>query len=98
MSRFQSGRTWPGPGESGQPSPCASQWVPERQGKMGSGLVLGIDVGSTTVKAVVVDPDTPAILWSDYQRHETRHGAQSLELLAAIGGASPDVPRAPTPP
>ncbi|SVC54960.1 uncharacterized protein METZ01_LOCUS307814, partial [marine metagenome] len=33
-------------------------------------IVLGIDVGSTTVKAVVIDPETKEILWSDYQRHE----------------------------
>ena len=35
-------------------------------------LVIGMDVGSTTVKAVVVDPETRAILWSDYQRHHTK--------------------------
>ena len=31
-----------------------------------------MDVGSTTVKAVVVDPATKEILWSDYQRHHTK--------------------------
>ena len=34
--------------------------------------MFGIDVGSTTVKAVVVDPETKEILWSDYQRHQTK--------------------------
>ena len=33
-------------------------------------LCVGIDVGSTTVKAVVVDPVARKILWKDYQRHE----------------------------
>lgn len=32
-------------------------------------LVIGMDVGSTTVKATVVDPENKKILWSDYQRH-----------------------------
>ena len=31
-------------------------------------LVIGMDVGSTTVKAVVIDPDSREILWHDYQR------------------------------
>jgi ribulose kinase len=35
-------------------------------------LLVGLDVGSTTVKAVVVDAETDTILWQDYQRHETR--------------------------
>ena len=35
-------------------------------------VAIGIDVGSTTVKAVVVDPVTKEILWSDYQRHQTK--------------------------
>jgi len=55
-------------------------------------LVIGLDVGSTTVKAVVVDPASRAILWSDYQRHETRQAEKVRELLIAIGGAFPDVP------
>ena len=33
---------------------------------------LGMDVGSTTVKFVVVDTKTDEILWRDYQRHETK--------------------------
>ena len=35
-------------------------------------VAVGIDVGSTTVKAVVVDPVTKQILWSDYLRHQTK--------------------------
>ncbi|PJB40325.1 MAG: CoA activase [Deltaproteobacteria bacterium CG_4_9_14_3_um_filter_63_12] len=52
-------------------------------------LVIGIDVGSTTVKAVVVDPNSLEILWSDYQRHETRQAEKCLELLTVIHDAFP---------
>jgi predicted CoA-substrate-specific enzyme activase len=44
-------------------------------------LLVGLDVGSTTVKAVVVDAATDAILWQDYQRHETRQPEKVLEFL-----------------
>ena len=55
-------------------------------------LVIGMDVGSTTVKAVVIDPQTKRILWSDYQRHHTKQPEKALELLTAIQGAFPDRP------
>ncbi len=45
---------------------------------------IGLDVGSTTVKAVVVDADSLQICWSEYQRHETRQAEKVLELLNAI--------------
>ena len=44
-------------------------------------LLVGLDVGSTTVKAVVVDVATDATLWQDYQRHETRQPEKVLEFL-----------------
>ena len=50
--------------------------------------LIGIDVGSTTVKAVVVDPETLEILWSDYQRHQTKQPEKVLELLERIEAAS----------
>ncbi|MEW6774886.1 MAG: BadF/BadG/BcrA/BcrD ATPase family protein [Bdellovibrionota bacterium] len=56
-------------------------------------LVVGIDVGSTTVKAAAVDPKTKAILWSDYQRHNTRQPEKVLEFLVRIGHAFPKVSR-----
>ncbi|MGK4002763.1 BadF/BadG/BcrA/BcrD ATPase family protein [Sorangium sp. So ce1036] len=56
-------------------------------------VVVGIDVGSTTVKAVVLDPQTLEILWSDYQRHQTKQPEKVLELLEAIEAAFPDSPR-----
>ncbi len=54
-------------------------------------LVIGVDVGSTTVKAVAINPDTRDILWSDYQRHNTRQPEKVLEFLIRIGNAFPQV-------
>src|SRR5579863_7172030 len=42
---------------------------------------IGMDVGSTTVKAVVVDQATDKILWQDYQRHDTKQPEKVLEFL-----------------
>jgi len=52
-------------------------------------VCIGIDVGSTTVKAVVVDPETKEILWGDYQRHQTKQAEKTLEMLVAIGNHFP---------
>jgi len=46
--------------------------------------LVGMDVGSTTVKAVVVDPSNDAILWQDYQRHETKQPEKVLEFLVRM--------------
>ena len=59
-------------------------------------LALGIDIGSTTVKAVVVNPATLDVLWQDYQRHETRQPEKVLEFLIRIGAAFPDAQRIQT--
>src|SRR5258706_258420 len=59
----------------------------------GDSMVVGIDVGSTTVKAVVVDPVTKEILWSDYQRHQTKQAEFVLGQLERIEAAFPNVPR-----
>jgi activator of 2-hydroxyglutaryl-CoA dehydratase len=53
--------------------------------------MFGIDVGSTTVKAVVVDPVSHEILWPDHQRHQTKQAEKVLELLVAIGQAFPNL-------
>ncbi len=47
-------------------------------------LFIGLDVGSTTVKAVVLEAATDNILWYDYQRHETRQLHKVLEFLQTI--------------
>ncbi len=44
-------------------------------------FLVGLDVGSTTVKAVVVDAVTDQVLWQDYQRHETKQPEKTLEFL-----------------
>ncbi len=43
--------------------------------------MVGLDVGSTTVKSVVVDTTTQKILWSDYQRHDTKQPEKCLDFL-----------------
>src|SRR6185295_15849826 len=47
-------------------------------------LYVGLDVGSTTVKAVVVEPNKDEIIWSDYQRHDTKQPEKCLEFLKRI--------------
>src|ERR1700727_858469 len=44
-------------------------------------FMVGLDVGSTTVKALVIDAPTGKILWQDYQRHETKQPEKTLEFL-----------------
>jgi predicted CoA-substrate-specific enzyme activase len=46
--------------------------------------LLGLDVGSTTVKAIVVNAQTGARLWQDYRRHETRPAEMLLDFLRRI--------------
>src|SRR5438034_11454330 len=47
-------------------------------------FMVGLDVGSTTVKAVVVDAASDQVLWQDYQRHETKQPEKTLEFLKRI--------------
>ena len=54
-------------------------------------FVIGIDVGSTTVKMTVVDPRTKEILWSKYLRHETRQPEMTRDMLREIHDAFPTV-------
>ncbi len=58
-----------------------------------NGLLIGLDVGSTTVKYVVVDPVTDTVLMQDYQRHDTKQPEKCLEMLQAVEARFPDVPR-----
>ncbi len=52
---------------------------------LGIRYFVGLDVGSTTVKAVVIGAEgeagTDRILWRDYQRHDTRQPEKLLEFL-----------------
>lgn len=45
-------------------------------------LIVGLDVGSTTVKAVVTDGER--VVWQDYQRHNTKQAEMVLEFLARM--------------
>jgi activator of 2-hydroxyglutaryl-CoA dehydratase/predicted nucleotide-binding protein (sugar kinase/HSP70/actin superfamily) len=58
--------------------------IKQTQEQHSNKLLIGVDVGSTTVKAVVVDPVDRRILWKDYQRHETRQPEKTLEFLQTI--------------
>jgi predicted CoA-substrate-specific enzyme activase len=51
---------------------------------MPSHILVGMDVGSTTVKAVAIDPSTDQMIWSDYQRHETKQPEKTLEFLGRL--------------
>src|SRR5689334_15237449 len=44
--------------------------------------IAGIDIGSTTVKAVLMAEGE--ILWQDYRRHETRQAEVVLDFLARM--------------
>ena len=54
-------------------------------------VAIGIDVGSTTVKAVVVDPESKEIVWSDYLRHQTKQAEFVLSFLERIEAAFPEI-------
>jgi predicted CoA-substrate-specific enzyme activase len=45
--------------------------------------IVGLDVGSTTVKAVVCEADG-RVLWRDYRRHFTKQPEMALEFLERI--------------
>jgi activator of 2-hydroxyglutaryl-CoA dehydratase/predicted nucleotide-binding protein (sugar kinase/HSP70/actin superfamily) len=57
-------------------------------------LLIGLDIGSTTVKAVVVDAATGALVWSAYRRHETRPLKSCLGLLQDLECAIGEVDQA----
>lgn len=42
---------------------------------------IGFDLGSTTVKAVVVDISSDEIVWKDYRRHDSKQPEKALEML-----------------
>ncbi|MGB9236205.1 MAG: BadF/BadG/BcrA/BcrD ATPase family protein [Terriglobales bacterium] len=53
---------------------------------VGIRYAVGLDVGSTTVKGIVIEAgasgaETGSILWHDYQRHDTRQPEKLLEFL-----------------
>lgn len=56
-------------------------------------LWMGVDVGSTTVKIVVVDGAADKIVWQDYQRHDTKQPEKLLEMLKAVERDLPETPK-----
>jgi activator of 2-hydroxyglutaryl-CoA dehydratase/predicted nucleotide-binding protein (sugar kinase/HSP70/actin superfamily) len=50
---------------------------------------IGLDVGSTTVKAFVVDAADDRVLWKDYQRHDSKQAEKVLEFLRRIEAEVP---------
>src|ERR1700680_4754685 len=62
------------------PPPPVSRPAPVKV-PAGTPLMIGLDVGSTTVKAVLINPADDAILWQDYQRHDTKQPEKVLEFL-----------------
>jgi hypothetical protein len=57
-------------------------------------LAIGLDVGSTTVKVVAMDPRTREVLHRDYQRHHTRQPEKVLAMLRELEHIFPESPRA----
>ena len=53
-------------------------------------LRLGLDVGSTTVKAVALDPSDNSVLFTRYQRHNAHQAATVRQLLEEAAGRFPD--------
>src|SRR5262245_3678436 len=51
--------------------------------------MVGLDVGSTTVKAVAMETGAGAIVWQDYQRHETKQPEKVLEFLERMESEVP---------
>ena len=59
--------------------------------------IVGLDVGSTTVKAIVAESTSDKVVWQDYQRHETKQPEKVLEFLRRIeeeAGVTPENSRA----
>ena len=50
---------------------------------------LGLDIGSTTVKAVVLDPDSGKVLFTRYRRHHAEQAQAVGRLLREVDAAFP---------
>ena len=50
-------------------------------------LRLGVDVGSTTVKAVALDPADNSVLFTRYQRHNAHQADTVRQLLEEVAGS-----------
>jgi predicted CoA-substrate-specific enzyme activase len=52
---------------------------------------IGVDVGSTTVKVVVMNPATDELLWSDYRRHEGKQLTRLLTMMRQLESELPEI-------
>ncbi|MCD8046019.1 MAG: acyl-CoA dehydratase activase [Clostridiales bacterium] len=52
-------------------------------------VLAGIDVGSTTTKAVVLEEKSHTLLYSDYKRHHARQSYSVLAVLQTLGEKFP---------
>src|SRR5947209_12340627 len=68
------------------PQPTKHANHPEKPHDHNTTFMVGLDVGSTTVKAVVVEASSDKVLWQDYQRHETKQPEKTLEFLKRMEG------------
>jgi len=67
-----------------RPAPAPDPRLIQKPTNVNIAYMVGMDVGSTTVKAVVTDVATGAMLWQDYQRHETKQPEKMLEFLVRM--------------
>ena len=58
--------------------------------RKGQTLRLGIDIGSTTAKVVVLDPQSRKVLFSRYRRHHAEQAKTVRDLLKEAAAAFPD--------
>jgi activator of 2-hydroxyglutaryl-CoA dehydratase/predicted nucleotide-binding protein (sugar kinase/HSP70/actin superfamily) len=58
-----------------------NQSQPDAHPSSGIRFLVGVDVGSTTVKAVVVAAGGGSVLWRDYRRHDTRQAGMLCDFL-----------------
>jgi predicted CoA-substrate-specific enzyme activase len=49
-----------------------------------SKYLLGFDVGSTTVKGVLIDAASDEIVWQNYERHDSKQPERSMLMLQGI--------------
>ena len=71
-------------GQTAKPTASDSPAPPQRPHDHHTQFMVGLDVGSTTVKAIVVDAASDKVVWQDYQRHETKQPEKTLEFLRRI--------------
>ncbi len=70
---------------STEPTEPASAPVPRA-------IRVGLDIGSTTTKVVVLDADTHEVLYWRYKRHGARQAASAAEALEEVQRRFPGVP------